>query len=275
MSNYSVIEITINIIILSRVKQSIFEINEKNYINAILSINERGSDWALYSCNVNLQKNVYFMLLIFSFFNRESPYFQGMINLITRQRSSRPHMRTVRNSFTNFSLTESVHTYIHIYIHTHTYTRAEIYEMYTDVTKGLLDGISEQTMLGAKREKRRRTRNEAAEREVDGGRGGGGGSSTSSTWRNEPTHTRAFALHTPYMRAGRLTLQADRPGNLFLPEVAPFSCILEPFENPFERTAKFRTIRRRTWVTRIISVANITHDFPPNYALFLFRCRSQ
>lgn len=47
-----------------------------------------------------------------------------MINLITRQRSSlvrsRPHMRTVRNSFTNFSSSHTCATHTNTYIHIHT-----------------------------------------------------------------------------------------------------------------------------------------------------------
>lgn len=215
----------------------------------MLGVNLRGNDWALRG----LRKDIFYALYIFIFQPGSLlPVYDQPNNAATIL--SRPHMR---NSFTNFS-SSFTHTGARVYMH------ESRYEMYTDITGGLLDGISEQTMCGAKREKRRRTRNSNRE----------GGRRRKRRWRwvidfldvTQPTHTRAFAHTYTCTRARGETLHADRPGNLFLP--APFPCT-RAFRKSFEGAAKFRRIRRRAWITWIISVANITPRFCPELCALL------
>lgn len=158
----------------------------------------------------------------FSFFDRKSlPLVWCTIKLITRQRSStehsrlaQPHMRTARNSFTNFF---SLHV-VHPSIYTRNAARHGKYNTHTGITSGLLGGISEERCTARGPKERR---GETAEREAAGGRGRGGGgrSSTSSMWRNQhkraPTHIHVHIWRT----RGYTRDRADRFGNLFLPEV--------------------------------------------------------
>lgn len=219
-------------------------------LNFILCINPRENDWALRS----LQKDTFCALYIF-IFQSGDPFFQCMINLIMRQRSSPDRIWEIHSRIFPRRSHVRAHTY-----------RGSRYEMYADITKVYSTEYPNGRCAGQK-EKREGGRGAATEREVDGGRGGGGGSSTSSTWRNERTRAHSHAVH-----ARGETLQADRPGNLFLP--APFPCT-RAFRKSFERTAKFRRIRLRAWITWIISVANITSWYfcALNYAFS--RCHSQ
>lgn len=166
----------------------------------MLSINLRGNDWALRIVVTWICRKICFMLFIFSFFDREFllPVYNQPNNTVTIL--SRLHTRNVRNSFTEYFLVA--------YVHIHESSDTRVHRRYQRFTRRNIRTDD------AQKEKREGGR-AAAEREVDGGRGDGGGSSTSSTWRNEHIRVRS---HTT---CGE-TFQADRPGNLFLPEVAPF-----------------------------------------------------
>lgn len=203
----------------------------------MLSINLE-NDWALRG----LQKDIFYALYIFIF----------------QPGSLLPVYDQPNNAATSLDRICEIHSRIfprRSHTQAHTYTYASLDTKCTQTLPKVYSTEYPNRRCAGQKEKREGGRGAATEREVDGGRRGGGGSSTSSTWRNE--HTRVHS-HTVHARGE--TLQADRPGNLFLP--APFPCA-RAFRKSFERAAKFRRIRRRAWITWIISAANITSRFCP------------
>lgn len=149
----------------------------------MLSINQRGSDWALRIVVTWICRKIYSMLFSFSFFNRESLF--PVYNQSNNNPLSTAYAKCAKFMFTN------IFPRIHIHESPDARCTLALPKVYsTDYPNG--------RFAGQKREKKRRRRNRATEREIDGGRGGdGGGSSTSSTWRNEHTRVRT---RTPHMR---------------------------------------------------------------------------
>lgn len=194
-----------------------------------------------------LRKDIFYALFIFSFFNRD-PFFHCMINLIMRQRSSLDRICEIHSRI----FPHRSHTQAHA-IHASRYTRCAqtLPEVYSTE-------YPSRRCVGQK-EKREGGRGTATEREVDGGRGGGGGSSTSSTWRNQHTRAHSHTRSHAHVRAGRLLMRIAPVTSSF----RPLSRALGAFRKSFERAAKFRRIRRRAWITWIISVANITPAILP------------
>lgn len=185
----------------------------------MLSINLRGSDRALRIVVTWICRKIYFILFIFSFFNRES-----LLPAVYDQPNNAATILSRPFSTAYANRAKFIHEFfLAAYVrHAHICTRVQIREVHRRYQRFTRRNI--RTDGGAKREKR----NSSVEREVDGGRGGGGGSSTSSTWRNEHTHTRAHS-HTNTRARGDSKRIAPVTSSF---RKWPLSRALEPLENP-------------------------------------------